>query len=96
MFLKNLLAALNGKIFRLSCGETVTSAKVIKKTKIKKQHLFFFILLMVDLILSLIGIVLFRVEQSPPIKNFLISHLSMFRTIFAILLTISIIYLKRR
>jgi len=29
MFLKNLLAALNGKIFRLSCGETVTSAKVI-------------------------------------------------------------------
>jgi len=66
-------------------------------SRIKKRHLFFFILLTFCLILSLIGIALFRGEQSPPTEEFrLVFYFSIFGTItFAILLAIGIIYLKK-
>jgi hypothetical protein len=38
-------------------------------SRIKKRHLFFFILLAVGLVLSLTGIAFFRGEQSPSIEE---------------------------
>jgi hypothetical protein len=65
---------------------------------IKKRHLLLFILLAIGLILSLIGIALFRGEQTPSIEEFrLVFYTSIFATIiFAILLAIEIVHLKKQ
>jgi len=65
--------------------------------KIKKHHLLFFILLAICLVLSLIGVALYRGEQHPEVETFrLVFYFSVFGTIvFAILLVIGITYLLR-
>jgi len=66
-------------------------------SKIKKSHLLLFILLVIGLVLSLIGVASFRGEQHPATEEFrLVFYLSVFGTIiFAILLVLGIIYLER-
>jgi len=65
--------------------------------KIKKRHLLLFILLVIGLVLSLIGIAFYRGEQYPEIETFrLVFYLSVLGTIvFAILLIIGTTYLLR-
>jgi len=66
-------------------------------SKIKKRHLLLFILLVVGLVLSLIGVALYRGEQHPEVETFrLVFYFSIFGTIaFAILLAIGIPYLLK-
>jgi hypothetical protein len=66
-------------------------------SKINKRHLLLFILLVIGLFLSLIGVAFFRGEQHPATEEFrLVFYLSIFGTIvFAILLALGIIYLGR-
>jgi len=66
-------------------------------SKIKKRHLLLFILLVIGLVLSLIGVALYRGEQHPEVETFrLVFYLSVFGTIvLGILLVIGITYLLR-
>lgn len=65
--------------------------------KVKKRHLLLFSLLAVGLVLSLIGVALFRGEQHPQPEEFrLLFYLSILGTIiFAIFLALGITYLIR-
>jgi len=65
--------------------------------KIKKRHLLLFILLVIGLVLSLVGIAFYRGEQYPEVETFrLVFYLSVLGTIvFAILLIIGMTYLLR-
>jgi hypothetical membrane protein len=67
-------------------------------SKIKKRHLLLSILLVVGLVLSLVGVALYRGEQHPDAETFrLVFYLSMLGTVvFAILLAIRITYSLRR
>jgi len=65
--------------------------------RVKKRHLLLFSLLVIGLVLSLIGVALFRGEQNPAPEEFrLIFYFSILGTvIFAIVLVAGIMYLGR-
>jgi len=64
---------------------------------VKKRHLLVFILLVVGLVLSLVGVALFRGEQYVETESFrLIFYVSVLGSVvFAVLVAISITYLKK-
>ena len=64
---------------------------------VKKRHLLVFILLVVGLVLSLVGVALFRGEQHVETESFrLIFYVSVLGSVvFAVLVAISITYLKK-
>lgn len=66
--------------------------------KIKKRYLLLFTLLVSGLVLSSIGIALFRGEQNPDVEAFRLAfQFSVLGTIvFSILLIVGIAYLSRR
>ena len=64
---------------------------------VKKRHLLVFVLLVVGLVLSLVGVALFRGEQHVETESFrLIFYVSVLGSVvFAVLVAISITYLKK-
>lgn len=71
-------------------GKMITS-------KIEKRRLLLFILLVVGLLLSLIGLAVSLGEQHPAVERFRwVFYLSVFGTIiFAVLLALGLVYLKK-
>jgi len=67
-------------------------------SKIRKSHLLLFVLLVIGLVLSLIGVALSLGEQHPEVGTFrLVFHFSVFGTgAFAVLLAVGMIYFRRR